>query len=30
MFEKYKEGRTFYKYNYYINESRIEKKADFI
>ena len=29
MFEKYKEGNTFYKYNYYINESRIEKKAVF-
>ena len=26
-FEKYKKGHTFYEYNFYTNESKIEKKA---
>ena len=29
-FEKYKEDHAVYEYTYYINEARLEKKADFI
>ena len=29
-FEKYKADHAVYEYTYYINEARLEKKADFI